>query len=236
MREKNPYKKRIRVIVDILGDVIRMKNIGREALVEIVKDYYGRYKIEPLRGKALPADIYDKELASLYVIGKYGLGLDIDYPELFNKLFDKEIMFEKAINCIVNNEYDEARKILEALSPEKKVDSNTVARMLRIAFTKTILGFQSEEDFINILKKTKEAFPEEERTVRNYVRYYIAFRTAEAIAKGEIKNRVMKEAFKQALSARISFEKAIPNDDYIKDIARNVFNINENILSKALSK
>ena len=107
--------------------------------------------------------------------------------------------------------------------------------MLRIAFTKTILGFDTEESFIGILKRVREAFPEEERTVRNYVRYYIAFKTAEAIARGEIRNRVLKEAYKQALSARIGFEKAIPSDDYIKDIAVHVFNVPEHILSRILS-
>ncbi|MCD6489041.1 MAG: DUF2192 domain-containing protein [Desulfurococcales archaeon] len=235
MSGRNPYKKRIRIIVDILGDVLGRKNIDREKLIDIVKEVYERNKLEPLRGKAFPQDIYDKELASLYVIAKYGLGLDSDYPDHFNKLFSKEIMFEEALENLLEKRYSETKEILLKISKTESIDSNTIARMLRIIFTKIILGFEDEDVLIDILKKVKEAFPSEERTVRNYVRFYIAFKTAEEIARGNIRNKVMKEAYKQALSVRLGFEKVVPSDEYIKEIASKVFRVPQHILDKILT-
>ncbi|WFO76192.1 DUF2192 domain-containing protein [Desulfurococcaceae archaeon MEX13E-LK6-19] len=233
--KKNLYKKKIQTIVDILGDIVNLKDIEREQLIKMVEKIYNERNIEPFRGKAYPPDIFDKELASLYVVGKYGLGLDDDYPELFRKIFDKEIRFDEAIEHLMNGEYEEARKILSELSPQKEIDSNTLARMFRIAFTKIILGFDDENRFFELLKRAKEAFPEEERTVRNYVRYYIAFRTAEAIAKGNIRDKLAKEIFKQALSARLGIEKILPSDDYIREICVNVFKVPREILEKILT-
>lgn len=235
-RRKSPYRKKIQVIINILGDIVKMDNIDRDKLVEIVKDYYNEHGIEPFRGRALPPDIYDKELASLYVVGKYGLGLDYDYPELFEKIFYKELRFDKAIEYIMDKRYEETRKILLDLSPQKQVDSNTIARMLRIIFTKTILGFEDEEKFFEVLRRVKEVFPEEERTVRNYARFYIAFKIAEGIARGDIRDRVSKEVFKQALSARLGIEKILPSDDYVREICINVFKTPSSILDRILAR
>ncbi len=232
---RDPFRKRIKVIIDILGDMVNRRDVTREQLVEIVKEVYAREKIQPIRGKAQPPDLYDKELASLYVVGKYGLGLDIDYPDFFNKLFYKEELFDKAVESILNGDYSSARSIVLELSPQHVIDSNTVARMLRIAFTKTILGFMDEKEFITLLQKTIEVFPEEERTIRNYVRFYVAHKIAEAIYRGIIRDRVTKEAYKQAFAAKIGFPKTLPSDEYISVIAREVYRIPKHVLEKVLS-
>ncbi len=235
MKERNPYRKRIQLAVDILGEVIGRQDIDRYKLIEIMKQKYSRTKTQPLRGKALPPDIYDKELTTLYVVGRYGLGLDIDYPEEFNRLFDKEILFDQAIAYVLDKEFEEARKILLELSPARVIDSNTLARMLRVAFTKTILGFMDENIFYKLLHMCMEAFPEEVRTVHNYVRFYIAFKLAEEIYGGGIRDRLTKEAYKQALAVKMGFSKILPNDKYVYTIASEVFNINRKILGKILS-
>lgn len=236
MKERNPYKKRIQIIVDILGDLVKKADkIDRKHVVEIIRRTYERNKLSPLRGKALPPDIYDKEVASLYVVGKYGLALDEEYPELFDKVFYLEKSYENAIQKIIEGRIDEAREILKQVSPTGVIDSNTVARMLRTAFTRILLGFMGEEEFAKILVKTKEAIPEEERTVRNYVRFYIAFRVAEAIYRGELRNKMYKEAFKRALALRLGFPRVVPSDDYIAIIAKEVFSVNDNVLNKVLS-
>ncbi len=232
--ERNPYKKRLQLAVDILGEIVLIRDIDRNKLIEILKSKYARAKTQPIRGKALPPDIYDKELTTLYVVGKYGLGIDIDYPELFKTLFEKEMMFDKAIQHLQQGEYEEARKMLITISPARVIDSNTLARMLRVAFTKTILGFMDEEEFKEILHKAKEAFPEEERTVHNFVRFYIAFRLAEQIYRGEIRDKITKEAYKQALAYKLGFPKTMPNDQYIYNIAANVFKVSKKILDKIL--
>jgi len=234
--EKNPYRRRIRVIVNILNNIIRRQDeIGRKDVVEMLRKSYEKHKLKPFKGKANPPDLYDKELVSLYVVGRYGLGLDEDYPSLFEKIFYIEKELEKAVDLIMSGRYEEARLVLKNISPSNVVDSNTVARMLRIPFTKLLFGFMSEEDFSKILLKTREALPEEEKTVKNYVKFYIAFKIAEAIYRGEARNRSYKEALKKALALRIGFPKTYPSDDYIALIAKDVFNVPDDVLEKTLS-
>ncbi len=236
MTERKPYKKRIQIAVNILSEIIRRgEQLDRKNVVEILRRTYEKQGLKPLKGKATPEDIYDKEMSSLYVIGKYGLGLDEEYPGLFNKIFYLEKLYEEVIDKILSGEYDSARNMLKGASPTGVIDSNTIARVLRVVFTKTILGFIDENEFAKILQETAKAFPEEERTVKNYARFYIAFRIAEAIYRGEIRNKTYKEAYKRALALRLGFPLSTPSDEYIAIIAKEVFNIPDNILNKTLS-
>ncbi len=235
MPDRNPYRKRIQIIVDLLGEIVRHGNVTtREELRELVKQTYEKYGIVPIKGKASPPDLYDKEIASLYVIAKYGLALDDEYPSLFSNLFYTEEKYEEAIKKILEDKYEEARKLLLEASSQDQIDSNTVARMLRVAFTKLLFGFITEEEFAEILRKTAEAIPEEERTVRNFVRFYIAFKVAEMISKGEIRNKGFKEASKKAIGLRLGFPRIAPRDDYIEAIAKEVFMVPDKILEKIL--
>ncbi|ADI32205.1 DUF2192 domain-containing protein [Staphylothermus hellenicus] len=236
MNERNPYRRRIQILVNLLGEIIRKQNeLTRKDVVDLLRKTYEKKKIKPLKGKATPPDIYDKEMASLYVIGKYGLGISNEYPELFDKIFYLEKEYEEAIDKILAEQYSEARAILKKTSPAGVIDSNTVARMLRTAFTKLLLGFSDEEVFAKILKKTVEAIPEEKRTVRSFVRFHIAYKVAEGIYRGEIRNKIFKEAYKRATALRLGFLKTTPGDDYIAIIAKEVFNIPDKILSRILS-
>ena len=198
--ERNPYRKRIKVLVEILNNILHRSNeVNRRDVVELLRKTYEKHGIKPLKGKANPPDLFDKELSSLYVVGKYGLGFDQDYPELFRKIFYIEEVFEQAIEYIIVGEHTKARDLLKTVSPSNVVDSNTIARMLRIPFTKLLMGFLSEEEFSKILIKTRETIPEEERTVKNYVRFYIAFKIAESIYRGEVRSKNFKEALKLSL-------------------------------------
>ncbi len=235
MTERNPYRRRIQIAVNLLGDLLRRgEQLSRKDVVEILRRTYEKHKIKPLKGKATPPDIYDKEMASLYVVGKYGLGLHEEYPGLFKKIFYLEEIYEEVIEKMLSGEYDSARNLLKGASASGVIDSNTIARMLRTAFTKTILGFIDEDEFARVLKKTMEVFPEEEKTVKNYVRFYIAYKIAEGIYRGEIRNKKYKEAMKRAIALRLGFPQSTPSDDYIAIIAKEVFNIPERILEKTL--
>jgi len=234
--KKNPYRKRIQVAVDLLNSIITSKdNLTRQDVVNLLRKTYEKHRLKPLKGKANPPDLYDKEMASLYVVGKYGLALHEEFPEFFNNIFYKEEAFEKALQYIMNDEFEEAKRVLKEISPLNVVDSNTVARMLRIPFTKLLLGFITENEFSEILLKTMKAFPEEERTVKNYVKFYIAFKVAEAIYSGEVKSREYKEALKNALAIRLGFPRVVPSDEYVLTIAKDVFNIPDQILEKVIS-
>ncbi len=236
MSERKPYKRRIQLAINLLSEMIkRGELIDRSKAVELLRKTYERYKLKPLKGKATPQDIYDKEMSSLYVIGKYGLGLHEEYPGLFNKIFYLERIYEEVIDRILQGDYESARNILKGASPSGVIDSNTLARMLRVEFTKAVLGFTDEERFSRILKETMKAFPEEEKTIRNYVRFYIAFKIAEGIYRGEIRNRAYKEAYKRALALRLGFPQSTPSDEYVAIIAKEVFNIPDKIIEKTLS-
>jgi len=232
---KPPHKNRIQAAVTILSELTKqLDSIDRAKAVSVLKSMYESRKIQPIRGKSQPPDLYDKEMATLYVIGKYGLKLDQDYPELFSKIFYIEEALEEALNDIMSSNLEVAREKLKKISSSGVVDSNTIARLLRLPLTKLMFGFLGEDEFKNILHKVLEAFPEEEKTVRNYARFFIAFKLAEAIYKGEVKTREEKEALKKAIAIRIGFPKSTPSDDYIAAIAKQVFNVNEKTLEKIL--
>jgi hypothetical protein len=233
---KSPYRKRIQVAVKVLSELTkRLEEIDRPAAVEILRKTYTEYKLQPIRGIATPPDIFDKEMATLYVISKYGLKLNEEHPELHAKIFYLEETLESAINNILNGEFHEAREKIKSISPTGVIDSNTVARLLRIPLIKLILGFISEGDFQVILHKVREAIPEEEKTVTNYVKFYISLKLAEAIFRGEIKSREVKEAYKKAIAIRLGFPRATPSDNYVFEVARAVFNMSEKKMVSVLN-
>lgn len=230
---KTPHRVRIQIAVSILSEMVKSINeIDRVKAIELLKNTYQARKLQPIRGKTQPQDLYDKEMATLYVVGKYGLQLDQEYPELFEKIFYVEQSLDEAVNSLISLDYTRARELLKKISPSGVIDGNTVARMLRIPLTKFILGFMSEEEFKTTLHKAIEAFPEEEKTIKNYVRFYIGLKIAESILKGEIKSREEKEALKKALAIRIGFPRVTPSDDYILSIAKSVYRIPDKTLGR----
>lgn len=232
----SPHRDRIKMAVYLLSKFLReAERIDRREAAEILRREYERHNIKPIMGKTVPADIYDKELATLYVVGKYGLGLDRDHPEVMKKLFYVEEALEEALSLIERGEAGKAREILKGLSPANVVESNTIARLLRLPLVKYIVGFATEEELAKVFRSVAEAFPEEEKTVRSYVRFFIALKLAEGIKKGEIRNRAYKEAAKRAMAIRLGFPKCTPSDDYVAAVAENVFNMPRERLSSVLS-
>ncbi|MEM4005526.1 MAG: DUF2192 domain-containing protein, partial [Desulfurococcaceae archaeon] len=65
---KTPHRNRIQVAVSLLGEFTKfVEEIDRVKAVEILKKTYQEKKLQPIRGKAEPPDLYDKEMATLYV-------------------------------------------------------------------------------------------------------------------------------------------------------------------------
>ncbi|UXD21736.1 hypothetical protein IPA_07390 [Ignicoccus pacificus DSM 13166] len=220
------HRKRISVAVDLVGEALE-EEWDRERLKKELSKRYEAEGLSPLRGLALPLDILDKELSTLYVVSKYGLGLE----EEVDHLFDYEKRLEKAAELLLKEGGKARNEVRELVGI---IDSNTLSRIFRVVFTAVVLGFRPEEDLIKLLHKALEAFPEEERTVKKYSRFYIAFRVAEAIAKGEVTSKLDKEALKQSLALRIGLPKILPDDEYIYTIAKEVFGVDEGLLRKIL--
>jgi hypothetical protein len=229
------YRKKISVGLEILAKVLSENITDRKAIVSILKDYYQASGVKPFMGAKVREDLYDKELTTLYVIGKYGMGLDEDNREVFEKIFDKELKIEKAIELLLSSMDAQQKKEAIKKIMETEIDGNEASRIFRVAFTKVILGFGKEEDFARLLSAFQEAFPEHKKTVENYAKFYIAYRLSEKLNTGEISDKLSKEIEKQAMNLRLGLGFTLPDDKYIYAIAKNVFGIPQEKLSRILS-
>ena len=234
---RDDVKKRISVLMDVWRDIIEAWESGeplnRDKVVDMLRGAYERAKINPLRGAAVPEDIFEKELASLYVVGKYGMGLDSQYSELFDALFADEIKYEHAIEALLTMPPEDARKRVEALLGA--IDDNVLARMLRIKLAEVYFEFGTDDSLVNTIKALARAFPEKKIPVK-YARFYIAFTVARAISRGEVRSRIDKEALKQALALRFKgMRGVIPDDEYIGRIATDVFGVPKRSLANILT-
>lgn len=234
--QKSVYKKKISVSIDVLSEIADRGISERDEVIKILKEKYDEYRVSPFRGIAQPEDLFDKEMATLYVIGKYGMGINEDYPELFKKVFEREEKYEEFINEILSDKDDDAKKAgaLEKLGTEA-LTSNDVARILRVVFTKLVFGFSSEDELVKIMAEMERLFPENAKDVKSFKKFYIGFRLAEMITTGEVRNRMEKEAMKQALVLKMGSGKIAPDDRYIAVIARRVFKVPKDKLERILS-
>ena len=231
---RETQRQRINAAIEALSRLLQENIAERKKAIKIVEETYRARAVQPIRGKAWPPDIWDKELATLYVIAKHAFALHEENPDFFHRLFSYEETLEEAAKAILEKDPNEARKIsLFLLGGD--ISDNAVARLLRVVATAVVLGFEDEDKLVRLLNKLPIVFPEAERSVRKYSRFYIALRVAQAIAARMVRSRIDKEAFKQALAARIGIEKVIPDDEYIAFIAANVFEVPQQKLRKILS-
>ena len=228
---------RVKLLVDVWGTIATSERIpSRKEIIDLLEQKYKEYKIEPIRGAVKPPDIFDKEMISLYIVGKYGLGIEKDIPEIIKSIFDKESKYEKALNYLLSNDTSEnIRKNIEKIL-SNELDSSTLSKIFRFAFTLNYLGFEEESIVIKALQKAFKVFPDLRDTVRRFTKFFIASKIAEAIVKGKVRNWVEKEAYKQALALEIGIHRALPDDEYIKKIAETLFALTSRKLNKILSK
>jgi len=232
---RRTQKARIDAAMEALSTILQKGVSDREEARRILSETYQRHAVQPIRGKAWPPDIWDKEMATLYVLAKYAFALDEESPDMFKKLFSYEETLEDVADIIRSKPVEEARRLALFLLGGS-ADDNTIARLLRVESTKVLLGFGDEDKFIDLLKKIVQVIPEQETTVRKYTRYYIATRLAQAIAAGIVRTRIAKEAYKQALAAKIGLEKTMPDDSYVQYIAATIFGVPKRRLEKIFGR
>ena len=236
-RRSDDVSRRLQVLMDVWNKLIELWEAGegltREKAVELLRKAYEEEKLSPIRGANVPPDLYDKEMASLYVIGKYGMGLDVQYPRLFSEVFAREIRYEEAIAFLLTADPEEAREKIPLLLG--KLDDNELARMLRLKLTEVYFGFSDETALLNLLKALAKALPEKERIAVKYARFYTALKVARAIAEGEARDRLTKESLKQATALKISsLRGVIPDDKYIGVIAKELYRVPKRVLRNVL--
>jgi hypothetical protein len=235
-KQGNNTRKRISVLTDLWGlilDEYKESINSRDDVISVLEKRYHMEGLSPIKGKATPPDIYEKELVALYVVGKYGMHLDDEFPEIFEDLFDFELKLDRALQYLLNKNPSEAREFIEKTFDE--ISMNLLSKIFRVAVVKELFGMAEEEEVAIVFKNAVKAFPELEPSIRKYLRFYIAIRVADAISRGEIRDRLTKEAYKQALAVRLGWDKTvIPDDAYVGHITLEVFNVPKKIVSHIL--
>ena len=225
---KEIYKDRIKVLTDLWSKILENQNLERDEVIKLLRESYEEKSIKPIRGfKA--EDLYEKELISLYVVGKDGLGLFEEYRSLFDRLFSFEITYDEALNLILEDKPFEAYEKLDK-------DKGNVAKTLRLIFTEIIFSFKPEELLFKALRNLNNTNIDElKHTAISFSRFYTAFKIAEGIAERSIKDKISLEAMKKAIAINIGISYPLPKQEYISLIATEVFNINQKILKRIFS-
>jgi len=224
------YRDRVEACNEVLARVLAERLSDREKVVDLLRESYERRGIEPLRGWSA-YNLYDKEMALLYVLGKYGLGLDwSEYPYL-SSVFWKEEAYERAYRDILAGV-----PVEEALrSRVGEASQEAVFRVLRLAVSLVVMGFEPEDNLAKAFHASMRDLEQYRHNFFTFMRFYVALRTAERIAMGEIRSRREKEAFKLSLCLRMGAQGMAPPDELIRLIARSVFKVSERRLSRVLS-
>ena len=225
-------RKRIRVLVDAWSMIAQGKAKTREEVIELLKKLYEENGVDPLRGASKPADLYEKDLMSLYIIGKWGLGLDKDLPpEVFERIFTVESRYEKAAEALINYEdpHEVRDKVTSALRG-LQLDGPIMARILRFAFTLHYYGFLDRKEFEKALRNAYKAFPELEDTIRRFAKFYIAYRIGEELVKGSVKNKLELDVLRNTVALEVGIPKAVPKLGYVIDVAKAFFTLPKKIL------
>ncbi|MEM4373234.1 MAG: DUF2192 domain-containing protein, partial [Metallosphaera sp.] len=125
---KELYRERIKVLTDLWGNILdNWENMDRNSLLSLVQEVYEKNNIRPFRGFK-STNLYEKELISIFVVGKDGLGLYDDYRPVFDKLLPLEEKFYEVSRAIMEKGAEEAY----ALAGN---DKDVLARALRLIFT-----------------------------------------------------------------------------------------------------
>jgi hypothetical protein len=70
-RARQTQRARIDAAMEALSIILQKGVADRQEAVRILSEVYQRHAVQPIRGKAWPPDIWDKEMATLYVLAKY---------------------------------------------------------------------------------------------------------------------------------------------------------------------
>ncbi|MEM0173206.1 MAG: DUF2192 domain-containing protein [Sulfolobaceae archaeon] len=225
---KSIYRDRISTLIEIWGYITQnYESLDREKLVGILRENYEKKGLKPFRGFKVD-NLYEKELISLYVIGKDGLNLYNEYKDLFQKLFKNEINYEYSLE-LINQDPIVAYKFLGE-------DKEGLARALRLVFTRVIFEFVPEESLFEKLRRLYNVEVDSiKHTAISFARFYSAFKIAEGIAEGKITNKTVLDATRKALAISIGIKYPLPKDSYIQLIAKEVFNVSDNLIKRSFS-
>ncbi len=231
------YKERIQVAVDLWDRILRGQIKTRAQLEEQLYVEYKRRGIEPFRGFS-KVRIYDKEIATVFVVGKYGLGLDNDLVESTKHIFTVEYRCDKAYAILkergFNVDEDVKTVVRELLDRgELGVDLEDRAfRFMRYVFTGTILQLFPEEDFVLSYRAAQGIFPELRDILIRYIKFYVAFKIAEGIVLGKITSPAERKIYKYAYCVKLNVPRCAPSDKLIREVTLRVYKAPRNTINR----
>uniref|UniRef100_A0A7C2VDM6 DUF2192 domain-containing protein n=1 Tax=Ignisphaera aggregans TaxID=334771 RepID=A0A7C2VDM6_9CREN len=225
----NIKRKRIMALVNAWSRIVKDGVCLRDHAVDILKKSYEEIGVEPIRGSSFSADLYDKDMASLYIVGKWGLGLDKELDkEFLKKLFSVEMMLEEIVEIMQKvSSFDELCKNYAELC--QSLDDKFVARVLRFVFTLYYFGFIDRQTFINFMKKSYAVLKPMEETIRRFAKFVIAFEVGRKIAENEVKTKMDLNVAKNAVALELEIPNALPSVGYIIEVARHFFELPQNL-------
>ena len=225
------HGRRIEACISLISSILKGDVRSRRDAVKLLEELYETYGVEPIRGRT-KINIFDKEMCTVYLVAKYGLGLSYEeYRKMYERIFYVELGAERAADRIRAGE-DPVRVVSEELG---EANENNIFRVARLEATGVFLEFKREDRLIELLRRLEEAFPDLRHKINGFRRFYIAFRVAQEIAAGGIRNRLEKEAFKHALCIKLNAVRAAPSDEFVREIAVNVLKAEESFVNNALS-
>jgi len=223
------YKLHVDACNEVLSSILTGSISNRAEAVEKLVEAYKKRGIGPIRGWS-SKNLYDKEMAMVYLVCKRGLGLELSENPALGHILSYEAKYEDICREILEGAkpYDAIQKIAGG------VDKNTIFRVLRLMLTAVVLGFEEEDKLFKFYRAVAEEFKEFEKGFRSFMKFYVALRVAEKIALREVRDKNEKEALKLAMCLRIGVERGAPPDKLISLIAREVFGVPKRAISKVL--
>ncbi len=237
---KELYKGRIEAAMEIWSLIMKNEVKSRSQLEELLYIAYKQKGIEPFRGFS-KVRIYDKEIATVFIVGKYGLGIiDDDVVKAFKPLFNVEIACDEIYNYLKARNFldgdpsntDEFKALIENRPELGAGVQDRGFRLLRYVFTGVILRFFPEPDLVGTYRALAMAYKELEGVFKRYIRFYVAFKVAEDIALGNIRKVEDKKIMKYVYCLRLNMPGCVPSDALIKEIALRVYKVPKRVLDR----
>lgn len=223
--------------MEVLEKALRGDITTRLGLVEALKESYKRRGVEPLRGFSTES-IYDKELATVHVVGIYGAGA-IAPGELDNLFYVENaahsaLEIVKGITEVLTDEVKEKIKGIIVEIKGKDLEDK-VFRFLRYAFTGTVLGVFAEPLFVKTIRTAEAIYPDMEEKFVRYMAFYTAYKIAELIAEDSIRSPNDLKIYKYTYCLQLGFQKCKPSDKLIKEVAVNVYKVDKSKVNRLLT-
>jgi hypothetical protein len=230
----NLRRKRIEALTTVWSIIVSKPVLKREEVVEILKSVYESMNVEPIRGASSPPDLYEKELSSLYIIGRWGLGIDKDLQEdVLKNVFSLEIQFEQMWNSLkkASSQEEFCKELREICS---KISEGIMARFLRFIFTLYYFGFIKFEELISSLRKLYSFFNNLQDTIKRFTKFVIAYEIGLRIESGKIKAPLELNMEKNLLALNIGIPKTVPSTSYIIEVSKHFFTLPNNVIKSLL--